>query len=141
MHKGKNAVTGNIYLKQYIKRRLIPFIKKNHLHRKFIFWPDLAKAHYIPQVLSTLETNSIPFVPKEKNPPNVPQVRPIEDIWGILKQMVYAQNYEAKNLNQLARRIREKIKELDKKMLREMMLGVRSKLGKMWREGVFSTFY
>jgi hypothetical protein len=60
---------------------------------------------------------------------------------GILKQMVYAQNYEAKNLNQLARRIREKIKELDKKMLREMMLGVRSKLGKMWREGVFSTFY
>ena len=53
--------------------------------------------------------------------------------------MVYAQNYQAKNLNQLARRIREKVKELDKEMLRDMMLGVRSKLRKVWREGVFST--
>ncbi|CAM4988281.1 unnamed protein product [Rotaria socialis] len=36
------------------------------------------------------------FCAKGKNPPNVPQVRPIEDLWGILKQMVYAQNYEEK---------------------------------------------
>jgi hypothetical protein len=139
IHKSKNAVTGDVYLKQCIQRRLIPFIKKNHLQTKLLFWPDLAKAHYVPQVLRTLEANDIPFVPREKNPPNVPQVRPIEDVWGILKQMVYAQNYQAKNLNQLARRIREKVKELDKEMLRDMMLGVRSKLRKVWREGVFST--
>ncbi len=93
----------------------------------------------MPQVLRTLEANNVPFVPKGKNPPNVPQVRPIEDIWGVLKQMVYVQNYQAKNLNQLADRIRKKVKEIDKKMLRDMMLGVRSKLRKMWREGVFST--
>ncbi|CAF3445339.1 unnamed protein product [Rotaria socialis] len=73
-----NAVTGDVYLKQCIQRRLIPFIKTNH-------WPDLAKSHYTPQVLRVLEANSIPFVPKEKNLPNVPQVRPIEDLWGILK--------------------------------------------------------
>ncbi|CAF4550535.1 unnamed protein product [Rotaria socialis] len=108
IYKTNNAVTGDVYLKQCIQRRLIPFIKTNHLKTKFIFWPDLAKAHYTPQVLRVLEANSIPFVPKEKNPPNVPQVRPIEDLWGILKQMVYAQNYEAKNFDQLASRIRKK---------------------------------
>ena len=60
-------------------------------------------------------------------------------MWCILKQKVYAQNYEAKSLDQLARRIREKIKELDKKMIRDMMFDIRSKLQKMWREDVFST--
>ena len=137
IHKSNNAVTGDVYLKQCIQRRLIPFIKTHHSKTKFIFWPDLAKAHYTRQVLRTLTENCIQFVPKEKNPPNVPQARPIEDLWGILKQMVYANNYEAKSLDQLAGRIRKKIRELDKNMLRDMMLGVRSKLRKMWREDVF----
>ncbi|CAF4293957.1 unnamed protein product, partial [Rotaria sordida] len=99
----------------------------------------LAKAHYTPQVLHTLQEKNIPFVPREKNPPNIPQIRPVEDLWGILKQKVYAQNYEAKSLDQLARRIREKIKELDKRMIQDMMFDIRSKLRKMWREGVFTT--
>lgn len=51
--------------------------------------------------LSTLNANYIPCVPKERNPPNVLQVRPIEDLWGVLKQMVHTQSYEAKNLDQL----------------------------------------
>ncbi len=37
----------------------------------------------------------------------------------------------------MAKRIREKMKEFDKEMLRDMMLAVRSKLRKMWRESVF----
>ncbi|CAF4198591.1 unnamed protein product [Rotaria sordida] len=40
----------------------------------------IAKVHYIPQVLHTLEANCIPFVPMGKNPPNVPQVRTIEEL-------------------------------------------------------------
>jgi len=52
---------------------------------------------------------------------------------------VYAQNYEAKSLDQFARRIREKIKEFDKRMIQDMMFDIRSKLQKMWREDVFST--
>ncbi|CAF1261407.1 unnamed protein product [Rotaria sordida] len=139
IHKSKNAVTGDVYLKQCIQRRLIPFIDQYHPQQEFIFWPDLAKAHYTPQVLHTLQEKNIPFVPREKNPPNIPQVRPVEDLWGILKQKVYAQNYEAKSLDQLARRIREKIKELDKRMIQDMMFDIRSKLRKMWREGVFTT--
>ena len=139
IQKNNNAVTGDLYLKHCIQRRLIPFIQKYHPQAKVIFWPDLAKAHYTSQVLRTLEANGIPYVAQQNNPPNVPQARPIEDLWGVLKQMVYSNNYEAKDLDQLAARIRKKIKELDKKMLRNMMLGVRSKLRTMWRENVFST--
>ena len=89
---------------------------------KLIFWPDLTQAHHTPQVLCTLEAENIPFVPRNKNPPNVSQVRPIKDIWVIFKQTFYNQNCQAKNLDQLFRRIREKIKELNKKTLRDIML-------------------
>ena len=71
IYKSNNAVTGDVYLKQCVQRRLIPFIKTHHSKIKFIFWPDLAKAHYTRQVLGTLTENCIQFVPKETNPPNV----------------------------------------------------------------------
>ena len=37
IHISKNAVKGDTYLKERIQRRLIPFIKKNHLGTDFIF--------------------------------------------------------------------------------------------------------
>ena len=40
-------------------------------------------------------------VPKNLNPPNAPQIRPIEMYWGALKQKVYAKNWSAKNRDQL----------------------------------------
>ena len=39
-------------------------------------------------------------VPKNLNPPNAPQIRPIEMYWGALKQKVYAKNWSAKNRDQ-----------------------------------------
>ena len=42
-------------------------------------------------------------VPKNLNPPNAPQIRPIEMYWGALKQKAYAKNWSAKNSDQLIR--------------------------------------
>ncbi|CAF5166545.1 unnamed protein product, partial [Rotaria magnacalcarata] len=36
-----------------------------------------------------LHEQNIKFVPKQDNPPNVPQARPIEDFWSILAGKVY----------------------------------------------------
>ena len=43
------------------------------------------------------------FVPKDINPPNVPQARPIENFWGCLAQKVYEGGWEAKTEQQLNR--------------------------------------
>ena len=72
------------------------------------------------------------------NPPNVPQARPIETFWTLLERRVYENNWEAKNLDVLARRIRQKSKEFDLQMLQTMVEGVRRKLRLMWREGLYS---
>ena len=52
-------------------------------------------------VTSYLDQNNIQFEDKHFNSQNCPQTRPIETVWSILKNMVYDQGWEAKNINQL----------------------------------------
>jgi adenylate cyclase len=68
----------------------------------------------------------------------VPQARPIETIWTLLKEKVYENNWEAQTLDQLARRIATKVKEVDQKVVTNMLLGVKRKLLKIYRKGVYS---
>jgi hypothetical protein len=41
--------------------------------------------------------NGIAFVEKFENPPNAPQIRPIENYWGILKMKVYEGSWRSFN--------------------------------------------
>ena len=56
---------------------------------KIIFWPGLASYHYAKITRNWLEANNIQFVPKNDNPPNIPQARPIEDFWALLSRKVW----------------------------------------------------
>ena len=53
------------------------------------------------------------FYTRIDNPANLPEVRPIEDFWSILKAKVYENNWEAKTLHQLEVRIKKCLKEVD----------------------------
>ena len=39
---------------------------------------------------------NVKFIPKDINPPNVPQARPIENFWGCLAKKVYEGGWEDK---------------------------------------------
>ena len=82
------AINQQIYLKECFKKRLLPFIHDKHSNGNYLFWPDLATSHYAKDCLTWMSEN-INFVPKDMNPPNVPQARPIENFWGDLSQRVY----------------------------------------------------
>ncbi len=101
------AINQEVYLKQCIKRRLMPFIAKYHSNNNFVFWPDKASAHYAKRVVAFYDANKINYVLKKRNPTNVPQCRPIEDFWGTLSSLVYAKGWEAENVQQLKKRIKE----------------------------------
>ena len=45
------------------------------------------------------------MIRKDLNLPNSPQVRPIERFWAHLKSKVFDRNWEAKNTDQLKRKI------------------------------------
>lgn len=89
------AIDQNVYL-EMLKAQLVPFIERNYSTGSYVFWPDLASAHYAKIVTKFLNDHNIPFVPKTMNPANLPKARPIEDFWANLKADVYKNNWTAK---------------------------------------------
>ena len=71
------------------------------------------------------------------NPQNCPQSRPIETLWSILKNMVYDQGWQAKNIDHLKRRIQQKIKEIDINVVQSMFSGIRKQLRKVADHGPY----
>ena len=80
------SINQDVYMNRCLQPNLLPF---SDGESDYIFWPDLARAHYARRTLDFLEMNNIPYVPKSMNPPNVPQCRPIEDFFGALETRVY----------------------------------------------------
>ena len=83
---------------------------------------------------------NINYIPEDINPPKVPQARPIENFWSCLAQKVYDGAWEAKNEEQLRRRIKSKLKDFDQEFLQNLLKGIKTKLRKIADEGVFSLF-
>ena len=59
-------------------KRLLPFFHKYHADFDYTFCPDLASAHYSKATTDWME-KYVNYIPKNLNPPNVPQARPIEN--------------------------------------------------------------
>jgi hypothetical protein len=74
-----------VYLNDCIKARLVPLINEHHSESNYVFWPDLASSHYAETVLDFMIENRIKHEDKVYNPANLPECRPIEDFWSILK--------------------------------------------------------
>ena len=111
------------------------FIEEKHRGCKVVHWPDLAPAHYDKSVLDELKRQKIPFVPKESNPPAVPQIRPIEEFFGILKDMVYADGWEAADIKQLIARIRAKIRAFPTEKCQNLFRGLKTKVRRVADRG------
>ena len=90
-----------------------------------------------PEAITCCHT-PVPFVPKDQNPPCCPQLRPIEDIWGILKAKTYEGGWEAASEQQLKRKIRQSIRTLDAEVLKNMMRKVTQRVRHAARAGTRS---
>lgn len=126
--KSGEAVTSNVYVEHCIKRKLVPFLNEHHADGKYIFWPDLASSHYANATLSALNDLGVTFVDKPSNPPCSPQLRPIEDFWGILKQEVYKGSWVARDHEALKKRIRYCLTKVDVQTVCSMMLNVKQSI-------------
>lgn len=129
------AINQDVYL-GIIQNFLEPFLSKYYAVGGYVFWPDLASAHYAKRVQNYLRTKNISFVPKDINPANVPKARPIEDFWANLKFKVYEENWEASDLEQLKRKIKKCLTAVDPSVVQAHMSTVRSRLDKIRRHGI-----
>ena len=60
------------------------FLKKHEVPT--FSWPDLATCHYSKMFIEWYQTNKVKFVPKDANPSNCPELRPIERYWALVKK-------------------------------------------------------
>lgn len=132
------AINKNVYQKECLERRLIPFIKQYYSDGQYVFWPDLASSHYASSVQQYLRDQNVTFVPKNMNPANVPKARPIEDFWALLKQKVYNDNWQATNIEQLKKRVTWCLSKLDSKLIQRLAQSTRKRLDTVARHGVDS---
>ena len=138
VHRSTIPIKQETYLHDCIRKRSLPFINCHHKNDNVLFWPDLASSHYSKQGQEFLQVNNIKFMNVNTILRNVPQARPIETIWSLLQHKVYEGAWEAKNLEQLSRRIILKAKQLDQDLVTSMILGVRRKLLKIYKKDVYS---
>ena len=119
--------------------RMLPFIREHHQDSNYIFWSDLASCHYSKQTVAWMDEN-VKFVPKDINPPNVPQARPIENVWGCLAQKVYEGGWETKTEQQLIYCTESSIKEFDEHIVESHLEGVKAKVKSTGENGVYFLF-
>lgn len=89
------TVNGQVYQKECLQKRLLPLLRSHN--GPTIFWPDLASCHYSKDVLEWYKAKEVNFVPKDLNPPNAPELRPIEKYWAIMKQALRKHPKEVKS--------------------------------------------
>lgn len=129
------AVNRNVYI-DFIKKGVMPLIKKHHSDEKYKFWPDLASSHYATEVVNFYRDKKIKFVEKHENPANVPEVRAIEDFWSILKAKVYEKGWVALDLAQLKCRIRYCLRKMDLDLVYRLLAGTSARLNRVRMYGL-----
>ena len=90
-------------------------------------------------MINYLNKNNINFICKNDNPVNGPEFHPIENFWAILKQRVYKNNWQAKNVKQFYQRIQYYLNKLDMNLVQQPFSSVKSKLDTVRQRGVIKT--
>lgn len=83
-----------------------------------LFWPDLASAHYARDTINLLNTKGVRLVEKSENPPNCPQLRPIERYWGIIKRILRSDGRDITSLEDFKKMWVASSKKIKKKLCR-----------------------
>lgn len=120
------TINSDIYIQECLKKRLLPFMKKHNVST--FFWPDLASAHYSKKTLEWYRQNNVTLVPKEANPPNCPELRPIEKYWALVKQILKKTNREVKDMTQFKLKWNAATKKVSKETIKTMMERVPEKI-------------
>ena len=102
------------------------------------FWPDLATCHYSNDSQAQMIAQDIQYVMKDINPPNAPQIRPIENYWSILKQKVYSNNWSAENRDQLINRIKYCEKQIEPTIYQNLFVNLKTKMRRAVENGLES---
>ena len=132
------TVNTEIYIKECLQPRLLPFIYNYHSDISFQFLHDLAGAHYSLETIAKMKEN-LPFLNNTAIHLNVPQVRPKKNLWDILAQKINEGGWKATTQQELISRMQSQLKNFDSNFLQSLMGGVKTKLRAIADRGVLAS--
>lgn len=121
-----SSMNSEIYIKECLQKRLLPMIRKHN--DPVVFWPDLASCHYAKAVVEWYTSKDITFVPKDMNPPNCPEIRPIEEFWALTKAHLRKHVSPAETIQQFEKDWKKVSRLVAKKSVLNLMKNVRKKV-------------
>lgn len=128
-----STLNSNVYIEECLEKRLLPFIKEHN--GAAIFWPDLASCHYSRKTMDWYSQNNIQVISKEMNPPNTPELRPIERYWAIVKRNFKRTRYSIKNEKSMLHAWNSCAAKVDQSVVRKMMASINKKALQFIRTG------
>lgn len=120
------TINGEVYKKECLQKRLLPFIRQHT--SSILFWPDLATCHYSATVMEWYKNNKVTVVPKLANPPNCPELRPIEKYWALVKKNLKKYKTDCKDVKTFKAKWQKASKEVSDYVVQRMMKKVKSKV-------------
>lgn len=126
-----SSITSDLYIKECLQKRLLPFIRQHRSPVKF--WPDLATCHYSNATKEGYEANNVDVLPKRMNPPNCPELRPIERYWAIVKGKMRRSVRNAKNRGAMLVAFNKYAAQVDRKSVRALMANIKKNTRKFIR--------
>jgi len=120
------VLNSDTYITECLRKRLLPFLQ-SHVGST-TFWPDLASIHYSRKTLNWLEANNVCYVAKDMNPPNVPELRPIERYWSVLKGRLRKDGRLNKSDADFSRIVAKVSGQIDREVLQNLMSTIKRKL-------------
>lgn len=120
------SINTDVYIKECLQKRLLPFLRKHEVSS--FFWPDLASCHYSKKAIEWYQTNSVMIVPKEANPPNCPELRPIERYWALVKKQLKATKGSAQNEKEFGKKWAASTRKVRKETVKALMEGIPEKV-------------
>lgn len=125
------TINAEIYTKKCLQPKLRPFLRDHHC--SVFFWPDLATAHYSRSTLNWYNDNDVQFCEKNINPPNCPELRPIERYWSRIKSKLLKTGKTAKNLTEFKRLWNAAAQKVTETDVQKLMVNVKRKIRKFHR--------
>lgn len=115
----QGSINSKIYIEECLEKRLLPFLRKHSVSA--FFWPDLASCHYSKATKEWYEANGVVLVPKEANPPNCPELRPIERYWALVKRELKKTKKSAKTAKELKKKWKTASQKIPETTIKAMM--------------------
>lgn len=119
-------LNAELYRKECLQKRLLPIIRKHRIPT--LFWPDLASCHYSKATLEWYKANKVDVVEKDMNPPNCPEVRPIERYWAIMKRHLQKNVKAATSVNDFKKKWNRASDKVTDLVVQNLMKNIKKKV-------------